>query len=204
MKSIFPFFTDPAVIPKLGQSIDFIGDPVIALLIGCIASVPLLLHFKAKQWTNLFELAIEKAGPILIITAAGGTFGAIIKESGIISNLGQHIANTGVSLFIPYAIAVLLKTSQGSSTIAIITTASISAPLLDNLGLSGEWGKTLVVLSMGAGSMMMSHANDSFFWVVSKFSGMTTSETLKFYSVPTIILSITCFLMVLILSLFFS
>ncbi|MDP3434798.1 MAG: GntP family permease, partial [Bacteroidota bacterium] len=139
-------------------------------------------------------------GPILIVTAAGGTFGAVIKESGIVNNLGQLVATLGLGLFIPYIIAVLLKTSQGSSTIAIITAASIVAPLLDSLGLSDEWGKTLAILAMGAGSMMLSHANDSFFWVISKFSGMTSSETLRYYSLPTVVLSVVSFLMISLLA----
>ncbi|HBL77498.1 MAG: hypothetical protein A2W90_10395 [Bacteroidetes bacterium GWF2_42_66] len=187
----------------LKNIIDFAGDPVIALLTGCFVAFPLLRHFRMEQWNKLFDLAIEKAGPILIVTAAGGTFGAVIKESGIINQLGEYVATLGLGIFIPYCIAVLLKTSQGSSTIAVITAASISAPLLDSLGLSGEWGKTLAILAMGAGSMMLSHANDSFFWVISKFSGMTPSETLKYYSLPTVILSLVSFAMVGLLSLVF-
>ncbi|MFA5330609.1 MAG: GntP family permease [Prolixibacteraceae bacterium] len=181
--------------------IGFTGDPVIALLFGCFAAFPLLRKFNVSQWNKLLDSAIEKAGPILIVTAAGGTFGAVIKESGIVTNLGQQVAALGLGLFIPYIIAVILKTSQGSSTIAIITAASIAAPLLDNLGLSGEWGKTLAILAMGAGSMMVSHANDSFFWVISKFSGMTSAETLRYYSVPTVILSLVSFAVIGLLSL---
>lgn len=181
--------------------IGFTGDPVIALLFGCFAAFPLLRKFNVSQWNKLLDSAIEKAGPILIVTAAGGTFGAVIKESGIVNSLGQQVAALGLGLFIPYIIAVILKTSQGSSTIAIITAASIAAPLLDSLGLSGEWGKTLAILSMGAGSMMLSHANDSFFWVISKFSGMSSAETLRYYSVPTVILSLVSFAVIGLLSL---
>lgn len=182
--------------------IGFAGDPVIALLAGCIVSYPLLRNFKINQWNKLLDTAIEKAGPILIVTAAGGTFGAVIKESGIVNNLGEQVAALGLGLFIPYLIAVLLKTSQGSSTIAIITAASIVAPLLGSLGLADDWGQTLAILAMGAGSMMLSHANDSYFWVISKFSGMTPDETLRYYSVPTIILSLVSFGCVALLSLF--
>jgi GntP family gluconate:H+ symporter len=180
--------------------IGFAGDPVIALLSGCFVAFPLLRNFNISQWNKLLDTAIEKAGPILIVTAAGGTFGAVIKESGIVNNLGQLVATLGLGLFIPYIIAVLLKTSQGSSTIAIITAASIVAPLLDSLGLSDEWGKTLAILAMGAGSMVLSHANDSFFWVISKFSGMTPSETLRYYSLPTVVLSEVSFLMISLLA----
>ena len=203
IKSILFMLVDLPDNSKLKISVNFLGDPVIALLVGCFTGLPLLRSFKIKQWNKLLEIAIEKAGPILIVTAAGGTFGAVIKESGIVNNLGQSVSALGLGIFIPYLIAVFLKTSQGSSTIAIITAASISAPLLDSLGLSGEWGKTLAVLAMGAGSMMLSHANDSFFWVISKFSGMTPSETLRYYSLPTVILSIVSFAMVSLLSLFF-
>ena len=193
-------FPDTSILKKV---ICFAGDPVIALLLGCFAGYPLLQGFSVKQWNKLLELAIEKAGPILIVTAAGGTFGAIIKESGIVNQLGEHVAALGLGIFIPYIIAVLLKTSQGSSTIAVITAASISAPLLSSLGLDSEWGKTLAILAMGAGSMTLSHANDSFFWVISKFSGMTASETLRYYSLPTVVLSVVSFIIISLLSLIF-
>ncbi len=182
-------------------AVGFAGDPVIALLVGCFVAFPLLRSFNINQWNKLLDTAIEKAGPILIVTAAGGTFGAVIKESGMVNNLGQQVAGLGLGLFIPYIIAVLLKTSQGSSTIAIITTASICGPLLNSLGLTDEWDKTLTILAMGAGSMMLSHANDSFFWVISKFSGMSSSDTLRYYSLPTVILSLVSFLAISLLSL---
>jgi GntP family gluconate:H+ symporter len=202
LKSIFFMVSTLPDDSLLKVAIGFAGDPVIALLAGCFVSYPLLWNFKVSEWNKLLDTAIEKAGPILIITAAGGTFGAVIKESGIVNNFGEQVAALGLGLFIPYIIAVLLKTSQGSSTIAIITAASIVAPLLDSLGLSGDWGKTVAVLAMGAGSTMLSHANDSYFWVISKFSGMTPDETLRYYSVPTIILSIVSFGCVALLSLF--
>jgi len=202
LKSIFFMVSDLPENSLLKVAIGFVGDPVMALLIGCFVSFPLLRNFTIGQWNKLLDTAIEKAGPILIVTAAGGTFGAVIKESGIVNNLGEQVAALGLGLFIPYIIAVLLKTSQGSSTIAIITAASIVAPLLDSLGLSGEWGKTMAILAMGAGSMMLSHANDSYFWVISKFSGMTPDETLRYYSVPTIVLSLVSFAVVALLSLF--
>jgi GntP family gluconate:H+ symporter len=202
LKSIFFMVSDLPENSLLKVAIGFVGDPVMALLIGCFVSFPLLRNFTIGQWNKLLDTAIEKAGPILIVTAAGGTFGAVIKESGIVNNLGEQVAALGLGLLIPYLIAVLLKTSQGSSTIAIMTAASIVAPLLGSLGLADDWGQTLAVLAMGAGSMMLSHANDSYFWVISKFSGMTPDETLRYYSVPTIILSLVSFGCVALLSLF--
>lgn len=199
-KSVF-IMLSPTPDPSLLKTIiGFAGDPVIALLIGCIVAFPLLKNFKINQWNKLLDTAIEKAGPILIVTAAGGTFGAVIKESGMVTSIGQQVAGLGLGLLIPYLIAVILKTSQGSSTIAIITAASICGPLLGSLGLDSESGKVLAILAMGAGSMMLSHANDSFFWVISKFSGMSPSETLRFYSLPTVILSVVSFLTISLVS----
>ena len=201
LKSVFFMVSSLPENSLLKLVIGFVGDPVIALLAGCITAIPLLRNFTIGQWNKLLDTAIEKAGPILIVTAAGGTFGAVIKESGIVNSLGQQVAALGLGLFIPYIIAVILKTSQGSSTIAIITAASIVAPLLNSLGLSGDWGKTLAILAMGAGSMMLSHANDSFFWVISRFSGMSSSETMRYYSVPTVILSLVSFAVIGLISL---
>jgi len=201
LKSVFFMVSSLPENSLLKLVIGFVGDPVIALLAGCITAIPLLRNFTIGQWNKLLDTAIEKAGPILIVTAAGGTFGAVIKESGIVNSLGQQVAALGLGLFIPYIIAVILKTSQGSSTIAIITAASIVAPLLNSLGLSGDWGKTLAILAMGAGSMMLSHANDSFFWVISRFSGMSSAETMRYYSVPTVILSLVSFAVIGLISL---
>jgi GntP family gluconate:H+ symporter len=86
-----------------------------------------------------------------------------------------------------------MKTAQGSSTVAIITAASFVAPMLSLLGLDSEWGKLLAMLSMGAGSMMVSHANDSYFWVVSNFSDIDPTTTLKVYSSSTIVMGIVVF-----------
>ena len=87
---------------------------------------------------------------------------------------------------------------------AIITAASIVQPLLPALGLDTSNGKLLVVLSMGAGSMMISHANDAYFWVITKFSGLDIKTTLKVYSVATIFMGLTTLLMVYLLSLILS
>lgn len=113
---------------------------------------------------SLFTDAIIKAGPILIITAAGGMFGMVIKSTGIGEILGKLLAGTSIGLLVPFLIAVLMKTAQGSSTVAIIATASFIAPMLTMLGLDSEWGKLPAMLAMGSGSMIASHANDSYFW----------------------------------------
>jgi GntP family gluconate:H+ symporter len=180
----------------------FIGQPIIALFAGMLLSFLLLKDIDQKKLNGIFETAIEKAGPILIVTAAGGMFGSVIKETGIGAEAGNFLSKTGLGLAVPFLIAFLMKTAQGSSTVAIITTASFIAPMLTMLGLDSETGKLFATLAMGAGSMMISYANDSYFWVITKFSDIETDVTLKIYSTATIVMGLTVFACIWISALF--
>jgi GntP family gluconate:H+ symporter len=182
--------------------IGLLGDPVIALMIGMFLSFRLFQNVTREAINKVIASSIEKAGPIIIITAAGGIFGAVIKATGTGEQAGRLLAATGLGLLVPFLITAVLKTAQGSSTVAIITAASLVAPMLPSLGLSGESHKILVLMAMGAGSMMISHANDSFFWVITNFSGIEADDTLKVYSTATIFMGITSAGMVLVLSTF--
>ncbi len=169
----------------------FIGDPVMALFIGAAFSFVLIRDRSKNHLNELFSDAVNKAGPILIITAAGGMFGAIIKSTGAGESAGQFLALSGLGLLIPFMISSILKTAQGSTTVAIITAASLVSPMLAGLGLDSENGRILATLSMGAGSMMVSHANDSYFWVITRFSNQEPSLTLKYYSTSTIVMALS-------------
>ncbi|MDE3214016.1 MAG: GntP family permease [Bacteroidota bacterium] len=185
------------------KALMFVGQPVIALLMGVAFSLLLLKGRPRTSLNHIFETAIEKAGPILIVTAAGGMFGAIIKSTGIGASVGLGLRDTGLGIAIPFIIAFILKTAQGSSTVAIITAASIIAPMVPALGLDSQAGKILTMLSMGAGSMMISHANDSYFWVITKFSDLHADITLKVFSTTTAIMGSTVFALVWLASLVF-
>jgi GntP family gluconate:H+ symporter len=180
----------------------FPGEPVFALFIGVILALLLIKKKSIDTFNSVFSEAIEKAGPILIVTAAGGMFGMVIKATGIGEAMGRVFAGTGIGLLVPFLIAVVLKTAQGSSTVAIITAASFVAPMLPMLGLETEWGRLLAVLSMGAGSMIVSHANDSYFWVISNIGEVDIETTLKVYSTSTIVMGITVFTCIYISSIF--
>jgi GntP family gluconate:H+ symporter len=169
------------------------GEPVFALSIGVILALFLIKKKSIESMNSVFGEAIEKAGPILIVTAAGGMFGMVIKSTGTGESLGRLLADTNIGIMVPFLIAAIMKTAQGSSTVAIITAASFVAPMLSLLGLDSEWGKLLAMLSMGAGSMIVSHANDSYFWVVSNFSDIDPTTTLKVYSSSTIVMGIVVF-----------
>ena len=101
----------------------------------------------------------------------------------------------------PFLITTVLKTAQGSSTVAIITAASIIEPLLPALGLTTEKDRLFAVLAMGAGSMMISHVNDAYFWVIARFSGLEMKTMLKVYSVASVWMGLVSLLMIYLLSL---
>lgn len=184
------------------RSILVIGDPVLALLIAV-----LLAFLVQRKWTrasvgHILHDSLEKAGGILLIIGAGGAFGAILAAS----NIGDHLADisflTELGLFFPFILTLILKTAQGSSTVAIITASSILLPLLPMIGLDSDSGRLLAVLAMGAGSMMISHANDAYFWVISKFSGIDMKPMLFAYTIASILMGLTAMTIVFLLSRF--
>jgi GntP family gluconate:H+ symporter len=186
----------------LARIFSFPGEPVFALAIGVVLGLFLIKKKTVEAFNSVFSEAIFKAGPILIVTAAGGMFGMVIKSTGIGEAMGNLLAGTNIGLVAPFLIAVIMKTAQGSSTVAIITTASFVLPMLQMLGLDSEWGRLLTMLSMGAGSMIASHANDSYFWVVTNFAGLDINTTLKVYSTSTIVMGTVVFAFVWAASLF--
>jgi len=179
----------------------FPGEPIFSLSIGVLLAMFLIKNKTIDSMNSVFGEAIEKAGPILIVTAAGGMFGMVIKATGTGEAMGKVLAGTNMGIVVPFLIAVVMKSAQGSSTVAIITTASFVAPMLSILGLDSEWGRLLTVLSMGAGSMIISHANDSYFWVVSNFSEVDPATALRVYSSSTIVMGVVVFACVWIASL---
>jgi len=178
-----------------------LGNPVIALAIGIVLAATAASGNKGEMSLLLQESA-EKAGGILVIIGAGGAFGAILAATRI----GDHLADTlplnAMGIFFPFIITAILKTAQGSSTVAIITAASIVLPLLPELGLQDDNGRLLCVLAMGGGSMMVSHANDAYFWVISKFSGIDMKTMMRVYTPATLLMGLTVLLTVYMMSLF--
>jgi len=177
-----------------------LGDPVIALLIGVLLTFNCKRSWKKVETGKILQDATEKAGGILVIIGMGGAFGAILTAANIGSHFSHVVALGSMGIFFPFLLTSVLKTAQGSSTVAIITAASIVLPLLPALGLNSENGKLLCVLAMGGGSMMISHANDAYFWVIAKFSGLEMKTMLKVYSTATILMGLTTITMVYILS----
>jgi len=178
-----------------------LGEPVVALSAGVILALT-TIGWTKHNVSKLLQESAEKAGGILVIIGAGGAFGAVLAAAKIGEHFSSAMDLQSLGILFPFLLGFILKTAQGSSTVAIITASSIVLPLLPSLGLDNERGRLLSVLSMGAGSMMISHANDAYFWVISKFSGLDMKTMLKTYSVASIVTGLVTFLTVYILSLF--
>ncbi|MDD2383449.1 MAG: GntP family permease [Sulfurospirillaceae bacterium] len=165
----------------------FLGHPANALFVGVLFATLLLPKFNEETLSGWVGEGVKNAGEILIITGAGGALGAVLKASGIGDYLGTSLQTLSLGILVPFIIAAALKSAQGSSTTALVVTSTIMLPLLGSLGLDSEIGKVLTVMAIGAGAMTVSHANDSFFWVVSRFSQMDVPTAYKAYTMATLI-----------------
>ncbi|RFC63467.1 GntP family permease [Fulvimarina endophytica] len=169
-------------------TLTFLGNPNIALLAGVFIAFYVTAQTRGQAVTqDAVQRALSVAGPIILITGAGGALGAVLRETPVTDYLGQNLALTNLGIFLPFLLAFAIKTAQGSSTVAIVTTAAIIAPLTGSLGLETPTELALTTLAIGAGSAMISHANDSYFWVVTQFSGMTPAQGYRLYSTATIV-----------------
>lgn len=203
LASIAKYPTQPFGEGALVDTILFMGTPVIALLIGAFLSFSLPTKFDRKilSSTGWIGEAILIAAPVVFITGAGGVFGKMLQNSGIGDLVSGNLSQAGWGIFLPFAIAFALKTAQGSSTVAMITTASIIAPLLGTLGLDSETMRVFAALSIGAGAVAISHANDSFFWAVTQLSGLSIKQGNMSHSIGTMIISFTAIALIYLLTL---
>lgn len=195
LKSVVLLYPDMAL-PFVLNIIKFVGEPITALIAGLGLTLPLFRKIEKEKLNQLFDEAIEKAGPILIVTAAGGAFGEIIRTLELGKVYGAALAAGGWGLLVPFGLAAIFKTAQGSSTVAVVSTASLVAPLLAALGLAGPDGALLALLAMGAGSMVTSHANDSYFWVISRFGNLNVSVTLRAFTPASALMGGTALLVI--------
>lgn len=194
--------TTPNLSEKWVKPLLVLGDPVIALTAGVFLALAAKRRWKKNELSLHLQDAAEKAGGILVIIGAGGAFGAVLTLTDIGRHFSESMPLGAMGILFPFLLTSILKTAQGSSTVAIITASSILLPLLPALGLDTEEGKLYSVLSMGAGSMMVSHANDAYFWVIAKFSGLDTRTMLKVYTVSSVWMGLVALLMIFLISRF--
>nr|WP_293301091.1 GntP family permease [Allomuricauda sp.] len=199
MKSIVNYPTHPLGEGAVFHLLDFLGNPIMALLVGVFLALSLGRKVPTKEKEGWVPEAFKQAGVIVLITGAGGAFGAILRTMDIASLINLESSSGIGGLLIAFVIAAVLKTAQGSSTVAIITTSAIIAPLLESFGLVSAMDKSLAVLAVGAGAMTVSHINDSYFWVVSQFSNITVKTALRGHTLGTLFQGVVGILMVLLL-----
>lgn len=189
----------------LASILVFLGTPIIALAVGMLFGVILLAtQNKLGDFYELTNETLKVVGPILFVTAAGGVLGKVIATSGLVDFITANatVFET-IGIFFPFILAAILKTAQGSSTVALTTTAGILAPLMGVLGMTTPASAALTVMAIGAGAMTVSHANDSYFWVVTNFGEMKAEDGYKTQTTMTLVIGLAAMVGIFILSLFF-
>lgn len=183
--------------------IKFIGHPFSALAIATLIAAYFLGYRKGFTGTQVLEFsdkALAPAGLIILVTGAGGVFKEILIDSGVGTALAETImAYQVIPVVLAYIIAVVVRVTQGSATVAMITAAGMVAPIVSELGLSVP-ERALIVIAIAAGSVVLSHFNDSGFWLVNKYLGLTEKETLRSWTLMTAIVSVTGFSIVLLMT----
>lgn len=184
----------------------FLGKPIIALMTGFICALPLLGNSQTKLY-DITQESLKTAGPIIFITAAGSVLGQVIVEAGFIQYIQQNAALlSSVGVFFPFLIAAILKSAQGSSTVAITTTAGLMGmfnaqdSMLAALGMTSPLAAALAVMAIGAGAMTVSHANDSYFWVVTNFGKLSPQDGYRTHTMMTLIMGLSSILGIFLLS----
>lgn len=190
--------------PTFLNVISFLGHPVVALMIGCfIAMIQIAPKVNLKEQNGLFKTGIEQAGPIILITGAGGAFGSVLKATPLTDLLSAQFGGAYMSfpilILLAFILAAILKTAQGSSTSALVIASAILAPFVAQLGISNPFQLSLLVMAFGGGAMVVSHANDSYFWVVTQFSGISMKDGYRSFSLITFAQGMTTLLTVLLL-----
>ncbi|MFF2845270.1 GntP family permease [Streptomyces sp. NPDC058001] len=199
-------FSSIALDPSTLRSVvEFFGHPFVALTIALLLAYWLLglrRGWSRKSLETVSTSSLKPVGNILLVVGAGGIFGAVLKGSGVAQALSDTFSDVGLPIIVlAYLISLVLRVAQGSATVAIVTTAGIVLPLLENGGHSQAF-VALVIMAISAGSIFASHVNDGGFWMVAKYFGISERDTLKSWTVLESVLSVAGFAMAALLSLF--
>jgi len=186
--------------------LSFVGHPIIALLIAtflAIYAMGIKRGFSLDSILQLSTKSLAPAGLIILITGAGGVFKQMLVDSGLGVQLAESMSHSALPpIALAYILALLIRVSQGSATVAMITSAGIISPLLMSFDLSDPH-KALIVIAIASGATTASHVNDSGFWLVGKYLGMSEKQTLQSWTIMETIISVIGFSLALLLSFFF-
>jgi len=185
------------------DALKFLGHPFIALLIATLLAgyiMGIKQDYKPAELMRVANAALAPAGLIILVTGAGGVFKQILVDSGVGESLAHFLTEYNISpVILSYIIAIIIRVTQGSATVAMITAAGMIAPVVELLGI-GDMEKALIVVSIAAGSTMLSHVNDSGFWLICKYLGMDEKQTLQSWTVMESLISLFSFIIVLLLT----
>jgi len=197
-----PIFPEDFISPAVKAWVQMIGHPFTALILANLIAWYLLgikRGFPKETLLNITGKALAPAGIIILLTGAGGVFKEMLVNTGTGEMLANYFSGLGISIFfLAYLTAGLVRILQGSATVAMITAAGLTAPLL--IGSISEIDKALLVIAIASGASILSHVNDSGFWLVGKYLRLNERQTFRSWTVMTTILSLTGFFCVLILS----
>lgn len=182
--------------------LSFVGHPIVALILACLLSFVILGRFKKltmAQIQSVSNAALNSTGLIILVTGAGGVFKQVLVDSGIGDAVGKSFATLNLSpLLLAFIIAVVVRISAGSATVSMATAAAIVGPIIK--GSSVE--PALVVIAIAAGATAFSHVNDSGFWLVNRYFGISEKDTLRSWTVMETLIGVVGLVMAMILSLF--
>lgn len=198
IKSLAPILLPIVLLALSAFSSAVTIDPTLALGAGMLVSFSLLHTPGVISFSESISKGIQIAAPILMITAMGGTLGLIISKLSLQDYMSSWFEGNQWGLVIVFLIAAFLKTAQGSSTVAIITASAMVFPLLSAMGLDSEMGKVWVIIAVGTGAMTVSHANDSYFWIVSQFGNLSVAEAYKYHTFATLLQGVTGLILVVV------
>jgi GntP family gluconate:H+ symporter len=189
--------TLPTRNPLLKEIISTLSNPSVALFVGGLLGLPLLIRYTETSLWQQLQKSGQQALPIILITAMGGALGKVLQQLPLGDYLSALPFTKSLGLLVPFLLAALIKTAQGSSTVAILTASAIAFPLLPALGMDSEIGKVLGILAIGTGAMTVSHANDSYFWIVSQVGGIEPKKALRTHTLATLLQGILGILLLL-------
>lgn len=186
--------------------LEFIGHPFSALIIATLAAIYFLCIRRGMGKQKILELSTKALGPagiIILITGAGGVLKQVLVDSGIGEIMANSMANSAMPpILLAWILAAVVRVTQGSATVAMITSAGIIAPVISEFGLNDPQ-RALIVLSIASGATLLSHVNDSGFWLVGKYFGMNEKQTLQSWTVMETIIAFCGLIFTLLASLFF-
>lgn len=183
----------------------FLGHPFVALTIATLLTFVFLGTRRGYSRDEVQEIAtkaLEPAGIIILVTGAGGVFKQVLIDSGVGDVLGEMMAGSPLpAIVLAFLIATVVRVAQGSATVSMVTAAGLITPLLEIQNITGA-ALGLIVIAIASGATVLSHVNDSGFWLVNRYFGLDVKDTLKSWTIMETIIGLTGFAVVFLISLF--